>query len=150
MPTLSRKKRDLGWGTQLMWCAENCGGSRNIYQPVANGVDDELCGLVNAECVHDIGTVDGNGVHAEFELSGDFLVGFAVADKLQNLHFARGQARTSLPLKTLLEGKLTVEHGFAIHHAPNGGPEFKIQRILQHVTFCTGFKSLADPGVLGM
>ena len=30
------------------------GGSRNVYQAVANGVNDKLGGFVDTECVHDI------------------------------------------------------------------------------------------------
>ena len=54
-------------------------GSRQIHQSVADGVDHEFGGLVDAQRVHDVGAMDGDGVGAEFERRGDFLVRLPVA-----------------------------------------------------------------------
>ncbi len=60
------------------------GDSRDVHQAVADGVDDQLGGFVNAERVHDIGAMDADGVDAERKLVGDFFVGFAVDDELED------------------------------------------------------------------
>src|SRR6185312_5356975 len=82
------------------------GDSRNIHQPVADGVHDQLGGLVNAESVHDIGAMHSDGVGAEVELLRDLFVRLAVADELQDFHFTRDQACAAFSLEVLMEGKL--------------------------------------------
>ena len=72
--------------------AEKSGDSRNIHQPGANCVDDEFGGLVNSERIHNVGTVYGDCVGAEFESNGDFLVRLAVNDHLQHLKFPLREA----------------------------------------------------------
>jgi len=47
---------------------------------------------VDAERVHDIGAMDGDGVDAQVELGGDLLVGFAGDNVLEDFEFARGEA----------------------------------------------------------
>ena len=64
-------------------------GSQRIDQPVLQRVDDELRGLVDAERVHDVGAMHGDGVGAQLELDGDLLVRKAVANQLQDLELAR-------------------------------------------------------------
>jgi len=68
------------------------GGSRNIHQAVANGVDDQFGRFVNAERVHNIGAMDRHGVGAEGEAVGDGFIGIAFDDQLQDFEFARSQA----------------------------------------------------------
>ena len=70
------------------------GGSRQVHQAVADGVDDELGGLVDPERVHDVGAVHGDRVDAQLERGGDLAVGLAVADELQHLQLARCQDRS--------------------------------------------------------
>ena len=41
---------------------------RDVHQTVANGVDDQLGGLVNSERIHDIGAMNRHGVGAEVEV----------------------------------------------------------------------------------
>ena len=58
---------------------EMTGGSRDVHQPVADRVDHEFGGLVDAERVHDVGAVHRDGVGAEIEHGRDLLVRLAVA-----------------------------------------------------------------------
>src|SRR5690348_14435799 len=105
------------------------GDSRNIHQPVADGVHDQFGGPVNAESVHDVGAMHGNGVGAEVELLCDLFVRFAVADQLQDFHFTRGEACAALSLEVLLERELAVEDGFAVDDAADDGAEFEVESI---------------------
>ena len=54
------------------------GDSRNIHQPVADGVNDQFGGLMNTESVHDVGAVHGDSVGAEVELLRDLFVRYVV------------------------------------------------------------------------
>ena len=73
--------------------SEMSAGSRDAHQPVANRVDHQLGGIVDAERLHDIGAMDGDGVRAEAQQDRDVLVRFAVDDELQHFQFARWSAR---------------------------------------------------------
>ena len=44
---------------------------------------------MNAECIHDIGAMHGNGVCTQAEVAGDFFVGFAIYDELKDFQFTR-------------------------------------------------------------
>ena len=39
--------------------------SRDIYQPISDGVHHQLSGLVNAERVHDVGTMNRDRIRTE-------------------------------------------------------------------------------------
>ena len=67
---------------------ESLDGSRQIHQTITNGVNDELRGFVNAECIHNVGAVDRYGIHAEIQARSDFLVRLACNDVLENLQLA--------------------------------------------------------------
>ena len=51
--------------------AVHSAGSFGLTRPCWMRVDDELGRLVDAERVHDVGAVHGDGVHAQVELRGD-------------------------------------------------------------------------------
>ena len=67
-------------------------GSQRVDEAVLQRVHDELGGLVDAQRVHDVGAMNGNGVHAEIQLGGDFAVGEPVANQLEHFGLARRQA----------------------------------------------------------
>jgi len=60
---------------------------------VADGVEDELGEGVEIEFEHDVGAVGFGGVDADVEEIGDFLVGLAFGEELEDFAFARGEAR---------------------------------------------------------
>ena len=65
--------------------------SRNVHQPGANGIDHKLSCFVNSQSVHDVGAVNGHRVGTQVKSGGNFLVGFAINNHLQNFEFAVGQ-----------------------------------------------------------
>src|SRR5581483_1724372 len=82
------------WPTPLRWPAAY-GASRDAHQPVSYGVNHQLSRVVDAERLHDIGAMHGNGVRAQTQQHRDVFVRFSVHDQLQNFQLARGQrART--------------------------------------------------------
>src|SRR5450432_3836872 len=87
--------------------------SWKIDQAVADGVDDQFGGFVNAESVHDIGAVDGDSVGAETQVDGDFLIGFSRDDMLQNFQLAGSEAGAAFPFQRRGFGNLRIENGFA-------------------------------------
>ncbi len=73
-------------------------GSRKIYQPVADGVNDQFGGLVDAQRIHDVGTMNRHGVRAKIEHRRNLLVGFPIHDHLQDFEFAGREMFVPLPL----------------------------------------------------
>ena len=49
-------------------------GLRNIHQAIADRVDHEFGRLMDAESFHDIGAVNGYGIHAKLQIVGNFLI----------------------------------------------------------------------------
>ena len=82
---------DLKWLPDPPCRTESGAGSRKIYQAVADRVNHQFGGLVDAQRVHDVGAMYSNSVGAEIKHRGNFLVGFSFDDHLQNFKFARGQ-----------------------------------------------------------
>src|ERR1700680_2866782 len=99
---------------------ESRAASWQIPQAIANGVNDELSGLVDSQRVHDVGTMHPDGVCAETELRGNFLVGFAGDNVLQNLQLARGESAGTFALERLRLGQLRIEHQMPLRHALDG------------------------------
>src|SRR5581483_4508456 len=132
VPTLSRQNRARqGRGTRREVNSEGTiAGSRNVYQPIADGVYDQFSGLVNPERVHDIDAIHDYHVGTEIKLVGNFFVGFPVTDELQNLDFSWRQARVALALEGLLFGELGIENSLAFYDAPDGRAEFKVHCVL--------------------
>ena len=78
-------------------------------QPVLDGVDHELGGLVQAQGVHDVGAMDRDGVHAQVQLCGNRAVREAVADQLQDFELARREpVRAFLRAGCATAGSTTV------------------------------------------
>src|SRR5947208_1283984 len=71
---------------------ENRGGSRQIHQTVANRVNNQFCCFVNAERIHDVGAMYGDGIHAEIQVGSNFLVGLPGYDMLENFQLAGRQS----------------------------------------------------------
>jgi len=61
---------------------------------VADGVEDEFGEGVEIELEHDVGAMGFGSVDADAEEVGDVLVAFAFGEELEDLAFARGDART--------------------------------------------------------
>lgn len=61
------------------------GTLRNIHQPVADSVHHQFSGLVDTQRIHNVGAMHGDGIGAEVELAGDFLVRQTTDDQLQYL-----------------------------------------------------------------
>ena len=58
---------------------------RYIDQPIADGINHQFRGLVDAESVHDVGTVHRHGIGAQAELSSYFLVRQTANNQLEDL-----------------------------------------------------------------
>jgi len=43
-----------------------------VTKPLRNSVDNQFGGFVNAECIHDVGTVHRDGVGTEIQINGQF------------------------------------------------------------------------------
>ena len=67
---------------------------------------------MDAERVHDVGAMDGDGVDTEIEFGGDFLVGFAGDDVLEDFEFTRREAGIAFTLEIAGARDLRVEDGF--------------------------------------
>src|SRR5258708_7083744 len=65
-------------------------------ESVADGVDDELGRLVDAERIHDVRAMDRDRVDAELELFGDFAIRQTGTNQLQDFELARRQAVIAL------------------------------------------------------
>ena len=68
---------------------------------------------MNAEGIHDVCAVNRNGVGAQVEGGGNFLVRFAVNDHLQDLEFALCQGRATLTAQSSLLLDFGIENGFS-------------------------------------
>src|SRR5271165_7449236 len=99
---------------------------------------------MNAEAVHDVGTVDGDGVDAKIELGGDFLVGFAGNDVLKNFQFAAGEARFTFTFQSFDAPDLRIDDGFARGNGFDGVGEIQVHGVFQDVAARSGLESLAD------
>src|SRR5579864_4057262 len=128
----------------------NRGASRKSHQTIFDRVDDQLRGFVKAESVHDVGAMDGNGVDAEAEFGGNFLVGFAGDNVLEDFELARSEAGVALALEIAGEGDLRIENGFALGDFLDGGDEVEIHGVFENVAAGAGFERLADERVFGM
>lgn len=56
--------------------------SRNIHQTRADGIDDQFGCLVNIERIHNVCTMNGDGIRTEIQGGGNFFIGLSVADQL--------------------------------------------------------------------
>ena len=56
---------------------EMSGASRRCHQAIADSVNHQLSGLVNAESIHDIRAMHRDRICAQIELICDFLVRFS-------------------------------------------------------------------------
>src|SRR5207237_6970957 len=72
--------------------------SRNVHQPIADGINHEFGGLMNAERIHNVGSMHGDGVGAEIKLGGNFLV-------RSEEHTSELQSHLNLVCRLLLEKK---------------------------------------------
>ena len=61
---------------------------------VADGVVDEFGEGVEVELEHDVGAMSFGGVDGDAEQGGDFFVGFAFGEELQDFAFAGSEAGT--------------------------------------------------------
>src|ERR1700758_3554709 len=86
---------------------ETTGGSRNVYQPVADCVYHQLGSFVNVQRLHDVCPVYGDSISAQLKLVGDLLVRLPFHDQLQNLEFAPGECGSALAF----ESRRALEHG---------------------------------------
>src|SRR5208282_3994479 len=125
------------------------GDSRNVHQPGTNRIYDEFRGLVDAQSVHDVGTVNGDRVGAEIEHGGNVFVRFSVNDHLQDFYFAGSQSAPFTFERGLLLN-LRIEDRFSRSYLAHGGSEFKLESILENVSSRTGLYRLSHPGVLGV
>jgi len=116
------------------------GGSRQIHQPISNGVDDEFGGFVNAQTIHDVGAMHGNGVRAEIEFRGDFLVGFSSDDMLQDFEFARGETGFTFTFEGFRALDLRIENGLACGDAFDGLGQIEIVGVLENVAAGAGLR----------
>src|SRR5579864_731402 len=152
MHSLSQSTRE-GWDPltlRLLSGAETSGGSRNVYQPIANGINHEFGGLVYSQRIHDIGAMHGNGIHAEVKLRGNLFIRFAIADQLQDLDFACCQPRIPFAFQVFFGRKGRIEHGLPIHDAAYRRSQLEVNRVLEHVTARARIHRLAHPGVFGV
>jgi hypothetical protein len=65
--------------------------SRNIYQPLANCIHNEIGGLMNTECRHYIRAVRPHCILAETELGCNFFARLAIDDQFQDFELALGE-----------------------------------------------------------
>src|SRR5208337_5146179 len=114
---------------------------------VADGVDDQFRGFMDAEGVHDVGAMHGDGVDAQVEFGGDFLVGFAGDDVLEYFEFARGEAGVAFALEISGARDLRIKNGFALGNLLDGGDEVEIHGVFEDVAAGAGFQGLADKSV---
>src|ERR1700682_417073 len=79
---------------------EKTGGSRKIYQPVADRIDDQFSGLVDSESVHHVGAMNRDRVGAKLKLCGNFFIGFSVYDQLQDFQLAGRESIVALAFQS--------------------------------------------------
>jgi len=60
----------------------------------------------------------------------NFLVRLAVHDQLQNLQFPLRQASIAFPPQRIGAIQLRIENFLSRNHAPDGGTQFQIHRVL--------------------
>lgn len=67
-----------GWPDRSQWTSRNQAACahhlRNIHQPVANGIDNQLRRLMDAQGIHNIGAMNGNGISTQVKLARDLFV----------------------------------------------------------------------------
>src|SRR5437016_12433968 len=73
------------------------GVSPDAHQSLADRVYHEFRRIVDADGLHDVGAMNGDGVSAQTEHRRDLFVGLSVNDELQHLELACGQLRRCLP-----------------------------------------------------
>ena len=101
-------------------------GSRQIHQPVSNRVHHEFGSFVNSKTIHDVGAMHGDGIHTELEFRGNFLVGFAGDDVLQNFEFARGERSVALAFECFGALELWIDDRFACGNILDGAGQVEI------------------------
>src|SRR5256885_6797397 len=101
------------------------GDSRNIYQPIADGIYHQLRRFVNAERVHDIRAMNRDRIRAETELIRDFLVRFAFYDQLKNFQFASRERGVTLTLQGGGPRHRWIKDRFSRRHSSHGDGQFE-------------------------
>ncbi len=85
---------------------------------------------MDAQRIHDIGAVHGNGICAETEIDSNFFIRFSRNDVLKNFQLARRQSRTSLAFQRCRSwkpgGSIT---GLPSGHSLYGAHQIEIHRI---------------------
>src|SRR6266516_4717816 len=119
------------------------GDSRNVHQPGANRVDDELGSFVDAESVHDVSAVNGYGIGAEFEDRGNFLVRLAVNDHLKDFKLPRSEGGVAFAAQRGALLDFGIEDGFSGGNLANRNTEFQIESVLEDIALGPGVDGLA-------
>src|SRR5271166_1740521 len=114
--------------------------SRQIYQTIANRIDDQLGSLMNAQSVHHVGAMDGDRVGAKVESGGDLFVRLPFHDHLQHFEFARSKPGVALALERNWTLQLGIEHRFAPCDPSDGLAQLQVHRVFQNVSARPRFK----------
>jgi len=128
--------------------------SRN--KATADGAEDEFGGAMEGEFFHDAGAVGFDGVEAEGELGGDFLVAVAFGEELVDVTFAVGEEVVAVVGRGVENGSLEeaadggAEEALALGDGEDGFDEFGFEAILEDVAagaFADGAEDVAFIGV---
>src|SRR5215472_3151608 len=105
---------------------------------------------MNAECIHDIGTVNRDRIGTEVESGGDFFVRLAIDDHLQNFELALCQGGAALATQSRLLLDFGVKDSLSGCDLADSCTEFKIEGVFQDIALGAGFNRLTDPSALAM
>ena len=106
---------------------------------------------MEVELEHDIGAMGFGGVYGDAEEGGDFFVGFAFGEELQDFAFAGSEARTGR-LRGVGGGGIVVARGrnargevrFVVASGIDGGQEHAVGIIFEDVTASAGLDDLLN------
>ena len=122
----------------------------------ADSAEDEFGGAMEGEFFHDAGAVGFDGVEAQGELGGDFLVAVAFGEELVDVTFAFGEEVVAVVGRGVEHGLLEeaadggAEEALALGYGKDGFDEFGFEAILEDVAagaFADGAEDVAFVGV---
>ena len=112
---------------------------------------DKLGQGVEIKFEHNVGTMGFRSVNADMEEGGDFLVGFAFGEKLEDFAFAGSEAEAGaggIGGREIVGrgrgGDARGEIGFVVADSIDSGEENAISIVLENVAACAGFDDLVN------
>src|SRR5208282_5984618 len=102
------------------------GRSGGLGQTIADGVSHKFRGFMNTQRLHNSGSMSANGIDAEIQMSGNFSVGLAFDNELENFKFASAKLAVGSGPTPGFNKRTHRENHFTRRHSTDGSNKLHV------------------------